>query len=323
MRTPLKRAIVFLGALTVSALSIGVTAPFTSTPQAQAQAQAQNCSSRTGQLRLWPLGDSLTVGGYGDPAGFTDSYRYELWRALAAEGPPPLLRGAHGRPYSAGFEWGGIPPAGSGLAEFSHDGLGGYTTARITAEVDPWIPIADPDVIVLNIGTNGGTPAEYNELIDRLHKKVPQAIIVMGTLPLTTGELGGNALSDQRAQLSAEVRRLGGLANDDYLIASDVTERMRRTMTAADYHDSVHLQISGGTKFAQALLPEVRAALTMASLQRCVAAGSTPPKSAVTSGAKVTTRAKVTTVAPNTTKKQRKLKPKPTTTRAREKNGEP
>ncbi len=231
---------------------------------------ANSCRSQSDPIRVWPLGDSLTVGGYGDPVGFTDSYRYVLLRLLRAEGIHDVVfRGHIGSAGASG--WGAVAPAEE-PGEFSHSGTGGITVAGLTSLLETILPVARPDVIVLNIGTNGGTPAEYRQLVARLQQMASTSVIVMGTLPPRTPELRSARPAGFRADINATVVALGAAPNDR-LLAADVFTRMlgdaNTALTTADYSDETHLSISGGAKFARGLLPEVREAIAQFRLSPC------------------------------------------------------
>jgi lysophospholipase L1-like esterase len=215
-----------------------------------------------GAIRLWPLGDSLTVGGYGDGTGFTDSYRYELFRLLRAGGSSRVVfRGHIGKPGSP-QQWGAILPAGV-TDEFSHSGLGGATVTDIFKQIDTLAAAAKPDLVVLNIGTNGGTPDEYRQLVARIQQLAPNAAIVMGTLTPGRTELDAKATTGFRLALNDAIRALGNASAADKLFVAEVFERMLtdHAMNRSDFSDDTHLSISGGSKFAKALLPEVTAAI--------------------------------------------------------------
>ena len=219
-------------------------------------------------VRIWPLGDSLTVGGYGDRAGFTDSYRYELFRQLTTSGKNVVFRGHIGAPGSV-LQWGAVPPAGT-TGEFSHSGVGGYSVADMVRDLTTFATGLRPDVIVVNLGTNGGKPGEYRQLIARLQQLAPNAYIVMGTLTPRVPELGSRRVVDaERSLLNATIRAIGSESSSDRLFTAEVTERLFNDdpMTTADFFDDTHLAVSGGTKFGRALTPEVSLAAALA--KRC------------------------------------------------------
>ncbi len=233
---------------------------------------ANPCRAVDAPIRLWPLGDSLTVGGYGDPQGFTDAYRYSLYNSLRADGTTDVVfRGHIGAPGSPS-QWGAVPPAGV-TGEFSHSGLGGFTVSMINNDLDAMAAVALPDIVVVNLGTNGGTPAEYRELIAHLQRAAPRAIIVMGTLTPRVPELRSKQPAGFRAELNATITALGNASATDRLYTADVFTRMlgdaSNAMTTADFSDETHLSIAGGARFGVALLPEVRTAIAAFRANPC------------------------------------------------------
>ncbi len=220
-----------------------------------------------------PLGDSLTVGGYGDFTGFTDSYRYSLYASLRSQGASVAFRGHVGSP-SNPFGFGAVKPAGV-TDEFSHSGVGLLTVDGMRASLDAWMAEAQPDVIVLNIGTNGGSDASYRALVAQIQRNAPKSVIVLGTLtPVRSEAAGTRLLDDVRLDMTLAARALGNASSSDRVFVAEVNGRLLGQqgyprMTAADYFDDVHMQTSGGTKFANALLPEVAAAVNLINSNPC------------------------------------------------------
>jgi lysophospholipase L1-like esterase len=211
-------------------------------------------------VRVWPLGDSLTVGGYGDQVNFSDSYRQALYRQLGGASRVEF------RGHLTG--WGNVRPDAE-TSDFSHSGTGG-ATVQDTIQIAGWVaPGIAPDVIVLNIGTNGGTPAEYQQLVSRLTQLAPNAWIVLSTLTPRRPELNGRQAIGFRNDLNNTIRAIGNASFSDRLLTAEVFNRMlnEQGINNGDFVDDTHMAISGGTKFAQALLPEVSQAVQAA--RRC------------------------------------------------------
>jgi lysophospholipase L1-like esterase len=203
-----------------------------------------------------PLGDSLTVGGYGDPVGFTDSYRFELYRLLNQ--PDVEFRG-----HING--WGTNLPPGYTGSEFSHSGVGGFTVGQTLWFAQSWLLAVRPNVIVLNIGTNGGTPDEYRALVTMIRNTLPKAQLVISTLTPLRSEIRSRQTDSSRQALNSAIAGAGGFP----VTLSDIRSRLFASMTEADFVDNAHFQISGGTKFAAALAPEVAAGISSARANPC------------------------------------------------------
>lgn len=160
---------------------------------------------------ILPVGDSITAGALGGPNSFLapengglgrGGYRYYLERFLEAS--DGLLS----------FEViGNSPEAGGTIASFAgkwfendkpmkfieHSGYPGFLIEQIeTLVVDGTIPVADSDVILLQIGSNNvgywkaipatpaeiaGWRAEYEDLLDAILAKSATCKVVMATIP--------------------------------------------------------------------------------------------------------------------------------------------
>jgi lysophospholipase L1-like esterase len=139
------------------------------------------------QLRIMPLGDSITVGvGSPDLGG----YRVPLWKIFVAD------------------EWGAVfvgsqesgPPL---LGSKNNEGHGGWRIDQIDAEVGQWLADSPADVILLMIGTNdclqnyqfGTVQQRMERLIDHILQARPEAYLVISTvLPIA------NSAANARAQ---------------------------------------------------------------------------------------------------------------------------
>ena len=176
-----------------------------------------------GQVRVLPLGDSITAGALGgpnSPAHGRGGYRYYLERFLeGSEG------GAGGFEFKgsriASGEWGTIAAyagqwfsAPKPLNHPFHSGYPGYSIGQIEALVeDATIPVAQSDILLLQIGTNNvqygnttpATPAEiaswkiaYENLLGAILAKSASVKVVMAKIPPVTngyniGNIGANA----------------------------------------------------------------------------------------------------------------------------------
>jgi lysophospholipase L1-like esterase len=127
----------------------------------------------TGELVIMPLGDSIT--------GESHTYREKLYGKLTSAGCKVRFVG------SQNDEWATIP-------EKNHEGHGGYTIAKIGAEIDGWLAATPPKVVLMMIGTNdvawwyAGTAAEIGEahakLLDRVIAGTPAGTwVIVGSIP--------------------------------------------------------------------------------------------------------------------------------------------
>jgi Ca2+-binding RTX toxin-like protein len=122
-------------------------------------------------LRIMPLGDSITEGQVDreTPEFLHEGYRIGLWNRLIEFGLP--------------FDFVGSKSSGTAnLPDSDHEGHSGFSTNQLTfgktnepdSGIDNWIPAANPNMILLMIGTNNaGNPpddmlGDLDELIDRI-----------------------------------------------------------------------------------------------------------------------------------------------------------
>ncbi|MCU0795009.1 MAG: GDSL-type esterase/lipase family protein [Akkermansiaceae bacterium] len=170
--------------------------------------------SASAQLRVLPLGDSITAGALGGPNSpeyDRSGYRYFLER---------YLQGSEGG--LGGFSFGGAASGGT-IAAFAgqwfggakplyyplHSGYPGYSIGQIRALVnDGTVPIATTDIALLQIGTNNvsygsavpATPAEiaawkveYETLLDAILAKSATVKVIMAKIPpVANGSVIGN-----------------------------------------------------------------------------------------------------------------------------------
>jgi lysophospholipase L1-like esterase len=154
-------------------------------------------------LKVMPLGNSITEG-YTIPGG----YRLKLWQNLE----------------NAGLEC-GVDLVGSlhnnstaDLDDPDHEGHSGWTTGQILADIDNFMALATPDIVMMHLGTNDiaqgtedETPANLRALIDH----------ISGALP-ADGKL-----------YVAEIIPIGGVGNGvslayNQMIADAVTEKQNQ-----------------------------------------------------------------------------------------------
>lgn len=234
---------------------------------------------RVGPWRIMPLGDSLT-GGSAEVDGYGDSYRRSLWQLLRSRGYKDI-------------DFVGNRKGDDGTYDGDHSGWGGYTTgpdnggsanlyvhiAKFVSQQytlnessgKDWVTFADPDIVLLNIGTNDGEgdPAAVERrltgLVEVIAKRAPMARIIVSSLPPS----GGNFATVGHVGVVAQKL---ALTSGGRVFYADVRTRMMlgdAELGAAPFEvgdwygngDFVHMAPSGGKKFGVAWLPAVEAAL--------------------------------------------------------------
>ncbi len=127
-----------------------------------------------GTLHILPLGDSITLGAQG-------GYRNDLYNALTEQGYKVDMVGTQ---YDTSTE----------IDDKDHEGHPGFTIANMRSEVDGYLSaITTPDLVIVMLGTNDEawwttkkpdeTKDEMVELVDHLREKLPDAVLIISTIP--------------------------------------------------------------------------------------------------------------------------------------------
>jgi lysophospholipase L1-like esterase len=158
--------------------------PDTATATATSVASSTTQSARvdalaplTGHVRIMPLGDSIT---YGIGSSTRNGYRADLAARLAA----------------AGVDVDFVGTQRNGTGDADHEGHPGWRIDEVRNWIDDWMAAAQPDVVLLNIGTNDYVqnfdpelaPARLSDLIDRILVTSPTTRVVVARLLVSIGE---------------------------------------------------------------------------------------------------------------------------------------
>jgi acyl-CoA thioesterase I len=205
-------------------------------------------------VRIMPLGDSITA--------FPEGFRGPLFRLLKEKKLSVDLVGS--------VKW---DPAGGGDPDA--EGHGGFTIgpdARLDGEGKPgnlsqrvaeWVPKADPDIILLQIGTNDlgagneyieAAPKRIQDLVAQLTQLAPNAWIVVGTLIPIRGWKEGRP---EVRVFNDAVRAIGDARPDDRVVTAELWDYLGGLGydTDRDTSDGTHPNKPGGEKVAAAWLP--------------------------------------------------------------------
>lgn len=186
-------------------------------------------------LKIMPLGDSITEG-YNVPGG----YRIDLWQALRERGD---------RLEFVGSQENGPPE----LGDRHHEGYPGWRIDELHQQVEDWLRAAQPDIILLLIGTNDivqgyaveRAPARLDALIDELFRHRPQAQVFVGSIPpIDEPQLNARVEAyNQAIAQQIQVRQRQG----DRLTFVDLYSGL----TPEDLADGIHPNRQGHRKIAQ------------------------------------------------------------------------
>ncbi|GAA4540523.1 SGNH/GDSL hydrolase family protein [Pseudonocardia xishanensis] len=186
-------------------------------------------------LRVMPLGASSTAG-VGSPA--TAGYRGPLYADLAGDGIRVDFVGSqHTGP--------------ADMADPDNEGHSGWTLQRMTPQVRAWVAAADPDVVLLHMGTNdvnsgtSGTTAaaRLDRLLAEVFAGAPRThVIVAGIWAALPTHLADRAeLARLTPGIVARYRAEG--RSIEFVDTS-------RLLSAGDFTDALHANAGGYAKIA-------------------------------------------------------------------------
>jgi lysophospholipase L1-like esterase len=210
-------------------------------------------------VRIMPLGDSLTFGEAN--TSVQGGYRNSLYGQLSTAG------------YNVDFVGTFSDDDNQDLPDTDHQGIPGYRTDQILANINEWLDsVEDPDIVLLLVGTNdiwqnhlypGNFPLEQTEanltnLIATIATRRPFVKIIVSNLPQRTDDLAIEA--DQavfNSHLPALVAQQVALGHQVSLVD------MHSVLTPLDYSsDGVHPSTAGYNKMADTWTPAITETIT-------------------------------------------------------------
>ncbi|MEO7098471.1 MAG: Ig-like domain-containing protein, partial [Luteolibacter sp.] len=205
--------------------------------------------AQTPPTRILPLGDSLTSG-----TSVVGAYRNRLYTLLTGAG------------FNVDFVGTQADANNPTLPDRDHQGMGGYRIDQIQAGLSSWLnAIADPDVVLLMIGTNDFS-GNYNvataqnrlaSLVTDIATKRPFAKIVLASLPLRTDDPNLEALQ------SAFNASIPGIVSAQVAQGHQVSFLdMHAVLLSGDFVEGVHPTATGYDKMANAWFPAVTSVIT-------------------------------------------------------------
>lgn len=194
-------------------------------------------------VAIMPLGASITDG-YNVPGG----YRIELEDTLAAHGVRVDFVGS-------------LENGPSELEDRDHEGHIGYRIDQITASVRAWLAAAEPEIVLLMIGTNDvvrdhevtTAPSRLARLLDRIHAARPRTHVLVASIPPLANGADDRQARTYNAAIPGLVR--GRAARGRPIAYVEIYE----ALATADLADGVHPDEGGYGKIAavwhDALIP--------------------------------------------------------------------
>ena len=202
-----------------------------------------------GNLRIMPLGDSITEGVFGDSnlptTGFRIGYRKKLYDDLIAASYPVNFVGS-------------LTEGGSaGLADPDHEGHPGFLDDQVAASITAWLNTTQPDFLLLHIGTNGinaggGTSAtDVQNILNAV-----DAWEALNSSPITVflariiGSPDGTTNSNINTFNNNVVNMAAARTNDKIVIVNQQTGAGINYSLSTDMADNLHPNQGGYDKMA-------------------------------------------------------------------------
>jgi len=190
------------------------------------------------QVRLMPLGDSITEGvlGSSDDTG----YRRALYQSLTTAG------------YSVNF----VGSRANGIPtdfDRDHEGHSGWRADQIRDGISGWLTTNPADIILLHIGTNdfsqgqnvSSTLDEVNQILDRIDAKSTATVVFLARI-INRNDGYSDSTTTYNVQLKGLADRR--IANGDLIIVVDQESALNYPSDLADH---VHPNDAGYAKMAQ------------------------------------------------------------------------
>ncbi len=212
--------------------------PINADPVPSGAPQTPVGSITTAELRVMPLGDSITQNRAGKA-----SYRYYLYKAMIASGLNANFVGTQQSNY------GGLPK----FLDFDldHQGFWGWRTDQILASILGWALYTQPDYVLIHLGTNdmfqgqsrSSTINELRQIIYNVRAANSRVKIVLAQLIPSDRNNGSiSALNGDIAGLAAEM--------NTYASPVLLVNQNAGFSVGADTYDGIHPNDSGDQKMS-------------------------------------------------------------------------
>jgi len=144
-------------------------------------------------LRIMPLGDSITAGGYNENGQWKvgGGYRVKLDTLLKQQGLDFVFVG-------------GLHDGPEGFTNNAHEGHSGFRVEQLTSGVQSWLQAAKPDLILLMVGTNDiiqnydldHVGMRFEALLNVIEQTLPNAKLIVASSIPTENEDWNEKLED-------------------------------------------------------------------------------------------------------------------------------
>lgn len=183
-------------------------------------------------VKIMPMGDSITDGVF-----FPGGYRTYLWSMLQQNG------------YNVDFV-GSLANGSSDLGDWNHEGHIGWDTGTLAGASSSLVVAAQPDIILLHIGTNDldhGSPGEtitgsLSTLLANIFAAKPDTFVIVSTIVTSRGDK--NAWANYNGAIPGLVSIYRGQGRRISYVD------MSQGLTEADLYDGIHPNTTGYIKMA-------------------------------------------------------------------------
>ena len=187
-------------------------------------------------LKIMPLGDSNTEGWGSWDLG---AYRDDLWELFENSNSNVDFVGPHK----------------TGPSGFDRDnaGFSGWRIRDIDSAVDGWLNDAQPDMVLLEIGTNdilrdddiSQAPSRLNKLIDNITNQLPNTQLLVGSIPPIS------RTEEQNLEVIEFNSHIPGIVDSKAAQGKNVSfVDIYSELTPDDLQDGVHPTVEGYSKIA-------------------------------------------------------------------------
>ena len=208
------------------------------------------------QVRIMPLGDSITRGALG--SSDSTGYRRALYQSLVGAG--------HSVDF-VGSQTDGVPTD----FDRNHEGHNGWSANQIRDNISTWLTTNPADVVLLHIGTNDitsgqsatGIRDEVRQILDRIDAKSTAIVVFLARIINrndSASRIAETTDYNNLLQSLADTR----IANGDLIIVVDQESALSYP---ADLADAVHPNGAGYGKMAQRWFAALSAYLTPLAVQ--------------------------------------------------------
>ncbi len=199
-----------------------------------------NSTNFTQPLKIMPLGDSNTEGWGSWDLG---AYRDDLWQLFE--------NNYENTNFSVDF----VGPHATGPEGFDRDnaGFSGWKIAEIDSAVDGWLNDAQPDMVLLEIGTNdilrddniSQAPSRLNKLIDNITNQLPNTQLLVASIPPIS------RTESQKQQAIEFNSHIPGIVDSKAAQGKNVSfVDIFSALTPDDLQDGIHPTVEGYSKIA-------------------------------------------------------------------------